>query len=180
MWMKMTKASSRTALRDLEELIAAGVIEQEETGGRSTSYRLMKRIVEGELKVAPAGRRMKTAGIREMRPHEISAGESNRGGAPEAFDYPKPTSRRYEKHIQTISGSAWAGPPIELLDRSDAYDVATLSLTRRTRDSKSRLARRAAARLYNATIVKKTSNVAIAPISNAGHWGTTVSWITIA
>src|SRR5216683_7270526 len=47
-WMKITKASSRTALRDIEELIAAGVIEQEEAGGRSTSYRLMKRIVEGE------------------------------------------------------------------------------------------------------------------------------------
>ena len=39
-WMKMTKASSRTALRDIEELIAVGVIEQEEAGGRSTSYRL--------------------------------------------------------------------------------------------------------------------------------------------
>jgi len=39
-WMKITKASSRTALRDIEELIAAGVIEQEEAGGRSTSYRL--------------------------------------------------------------------------------------------------------------------------------------------
>jgi Fic family protein len=47
-WMKMTKASSRTALRDIEELIAARVIEQEEAGGRSTSYRLMRRIVEGE------------------------------------------------------------------------------------------------------------------------------------
>ena len=44
-WMKMTKASSRTALRDIEELIALGVIEQEEAGGRSTSYRL-KKIVE--------------------------------------------------------------------------------------------------------------------------------------
>jgi Fic family protein len=44
-WMKITKASSRTALRDIEELIAAGVIEQEEAGGRSTSYRL-NRIVE--------------------------------------------------------------------------------------------------------------------------------------
>jgi Fic family protein len=43
-WMKMTKVSSRTALRDIEELIAMGVIEQEEAGGRSTSYRL--RIVE--------------------------------------------------------------------------------------------------------------------------------------
>jgi Fic family protein len=44
-WMKITKASSRTALRDIEELIAMGVIEQEEAGGRSTSYRL-NRIVE--------------------------------------------------------------------------------------------------------------------------------------
>jgi Fic family protein len=44
-WMKITKASSRTALRDIEELIALGVIEQEEAGGRSTSYRL-KKIVE--------------------------------------------------------------------------------------------------------------------------------------
>lgn len=41
-WMKMTKASSRTALRDIEELIALGIIEQEEAGGRSTSYRLHK------------------------------------------------------------------------------------------------------------------------------------------
>lgn len=44
-WMKITKTSSRTALRDIEELIAIGVIEQEEAGGRSTSYRLNK-IVE--------------------------------------------------------------------------------------------------------------------------------------
>jgi len=41
-WMKITKASSRTALRDIEELIAAGVMEQEEAGGRSTSYRLKR------------------------------------------------------------------------------------------------------------------------------------------
>jgi Fic family protein len=41
-WMKTTKTSSRTALRDIEELIAIGVIEQEEAGGRSTSYRLNK------------------------------------------------------------------------------------------------------------------------------------------
>lgn len=39
-WMKLTKASSRTALRDIEELIDLGVMEQEEAGGRSTSYRL--------------------------------------------------------------------------------------------------------------------------------------------
>ena len=47
-WMKMTKASSRTALRDIEELIAFGIIEQEEAGGRSTSYRL-KKIVEQKV-----------------------------------------------------------------------------------------------------------------------------------
>jgi Fic family protein len=41
-WMKLTKASSRTALRDIDELIAIGVIEQEEAGGRSTSYRLTR------------------------------------------------------------------------------------------------------------------------------------------
>jgi Fic family protein len=41
-WMKITKASSRTALRDIEEMIGAGVIEQQEAGGRSTSYRLKR------------------------------------------------------------------------------------------------------------------------------------------
>ncbi len=41
-WMKLTKASSRTALRDINELIELGILEQEEAGGRSTSYRLMK------------------------------------------------------------------------------------------------------------------------------------------
>ena len=43
-WMKMTKASSRTALRDIGELIGMGIMEQEEGGGRSTSYRLKKLI----------------------------------------------------------------------------------------------------------------------------------------
>ncbi len=41
-WMTMTKTSSSTALRDIEQLIELGVIEQEEAGGRSTSYRLKK------------------------------------------------------------------------------------------------------------------------------------------
>ena len=48
-WMNITKASSRTALRDIEELIATGIMEREEAGGRSTSYRLIivaKRIAE--------------------------------------------------------------------------------------------------------------------------------------
>jgi Fic family protein len=51
-WMKMTKASSRTALRDIEELIAIGVIEQEEAGGRSTSYRLKRSVEENGEKPA--------------------------------------------------------------------------------------------------------------------------------
>ena len=45
-WMKLTKASSRTALRDIEDLIDLGVLEQEEAGGRSTSYRLKKLVRE--------------------------------------------------------------------------------------------------------------------------------------
>jgi Fic family protein len=48
-WTKITKASSRTALRDIEELIAIGVIEQEEAGGRTTSYGL-NRIFEDKIK----------------------------------------------------------------------------------------------------------------------------------
>jgi Fic family protein len=39
-WAKMTKSSPRTALRDIHELIAAGILVQNEEGGRSTSYRL--------------------------------------------------------------------------------------------------------------------------------------------
>jgi Fic family protein len=39
-WMRLTKASSRTALRDIDELIELGILEQEEAGGRSTSYKL--------------------------------------------------------------------------------------------------------------------------------------------
>jgi Fic family protein len=42
-WMRLTKASSRTALRDIDELIELGILEQEEAGGRSTSYRLRYR-----------------------------------------------------------------------------------------------------------------------------------------
>ncbi|MGB9430659.1 MAG: Fic family protein [Candidatus Acidiferrum sp.] len=41
-WMKLTKASSRTALRDIDELIGLGILEQTEAGGRSTAYRLAR------------------------------------------------------------------------------------------------------------------------------------------
>src|SRR5208283_3098386 len=54
-WMKMTKASSRTALRDIEELIHLGVIEQEEAGGRSTAYRLKRIVKEKNGKPQKAG-----------------------------------------------------------------------------------------------------------------------------
>ncbi len=54
-WMKITKTSSRTALRDIEELIAMGVIEQEEAGGRSTSYRLNRVVEERTGKPKEAG-----------------------------------------------------------------------------------------------------------------------------
>ena len=54
-WMKMTKTSSRTALRDIEELIAMGIIEQEEAGGRSTSYRLSRTVQEKTGKLKDAG-----------------------------------------------------------------------------------------------------------------------------
>jgi Fic family protein len=40
-WAKMTKSSPRTALRDIQEMIGLGILEQEEGGGRSTSYRLV-------------------------------------------------------------------------------------------------------------------------------------------
>jgi hypothetical protein len=38
--MKLTKVSSRTALRDIEDLIDLGVLEQEEAGGRRNCRRL--------------------------------------------------------------------------------------------------------------------------------------------
>ena len=39
-WATMTKTSTDTALRDIQDLVKKGVLEQEESGGRSTSYRL--------------------------------------------------------------------------------------------------------------------------------------------
>ncbi len=38
--LSVVDVAPRAAFRDIEELIAAGVIEQEEAGGRSTFYRL--------------------------------------------------------------------------------------------------------------------------------------------
>lgn len=39
-WAKIAKCSSDTALRDIQDLIEKGVLEKDEGGGRSTSYRL--------------------------------------------------------------------------------------------------------------------------------------------
>jgi Fic family protein len=43
-WAKITKCSQDTALSDIRSLIDAGVLEQEEAGGRSTSYKLREGI----------------------------------------------------------------------------------------------------------------------------------------
>jgi Fic family protein len=40
-WVKITKSSQDTALRDIKELIGHGVLKQEESGGRSTNYELV-------------------------------------------------------------------------------------------------------------------------------------------
>jgi Fic family protein len=40
-WAKLTKSSHDTALRDIQDLIAKGILKQEEGGGRSTSYCLV-------------------------------------------------------------------------------------------------------------------------------------------
>ncbi len=41
-WAKITKVSSDTALRDIQNLLEQGVLEKEDSGGRSTSYRLVQ------------------------------------------------------------------------------------------------------------------------------------------
>ncbi|MDR1954837.1 MAG: Fic family protein [Candidatus Methanoplasma sp.] len=40
-WAKITKTSSDTALRDIKDLVAKGILRQEEAGGRSVSYVLI-------------------------------------------------------------------------------------------------------------------------------------------
>ncbi len=40
-WAKMTKCSTDTALRDIKDLIAKGILKQEKAGGRSTNYELI-------------------------------------------------------------------------------------------------------------------------------------------
>lgn len=42
-WAKITKCSADTALRDIKDLIAKGILKQEASGGRSTHYELIDR-----------------------------------------------------------------------------------------------------------------------------------------
>ncbi|MDR0350905.1 MAG: Fic family protein [Coriobacteriales bacterium] len=42
-WRRITKTSQDTALRDIQDLIAKGVLERESSQGRSTSYRIAER-----------------------------------------------------------------------------------------------------------------------------------------
>ena len=44
-WAKITKASQATALRDITDLIAKGILISAEDGGRSTNYRLNPRLM---------------------------------------------------------------------------------------------------------------------------------------
>ena len=41
-WAKIAKTSKDTALRDIQDLVAKGILEKEPHGGRSTSYRLVE------------------------------------------------------------------------------------------------------------------------------------------
>jgi Fic family protein len=41
-WAKLAGCSSDTALRDLQDLVARGVLERDGAGGRSTGYRLVR------------------------------------------------------------------------------------------------------------------------------------------
>ena len=40
-WAKITKCSSDTALRDIQDLIVKGILKKEDLGGRSTNYELV-------------------------------------------------------------------------------------------------------------------------------------------
>jgi len=42
-WAKITKISTDTALRDIKDLIEKGILQQEEEGGRSANYTLVKK-----------------------------------------------------------------------------------------------------------------------------------------
>ena len=41
-WAKMTKTSTTTALRDIQDLVDKGILRRTEEGGRSTNYELLE------------------------------------------------------------------------------------------------------------------------------------------
>jgi Fic family protein len=41
-WAKITKSSQDTALRDIDDLVAKGILAKDAAGGRSTSYSLVE------------------------------------------------------------------------------------------------------------------------------------------
>ncbi|MGT2440887.1 Fic family protein [Bradyrhizobium betae] len=45
-WAKLTKTSQDTALRDIEDLVAKGILAKDAAGGRSTSYSLVETVAE--------------------------------------------------------------------------------------------------------------------------------------
>ena len=49
-YAKIAKCSTDTALRDIQELKARGILIQNPGGGRSTSYRLLNTLPEKEAK----------------------------------------------------------------------------------------------------------------------------------
>jgi Fic family protein len=44
-WAKLAKVSHDTALRDIQDLIRKGILKQEESGGRSTAYTLIRELM---------------------------------------------------------------------------------------------------------------------------------------
>ena len=47
-WAKITKCSTDTALRDIKDLVEKGILRQDEAGGRSTNYILVKNTKNAE------------------------------------------------------------------------------------------------------------------------------------
>ena len=45
-WAKITKCSSDTALRDMQDLMSKGILKKEDSGGRSTNYELVFSIIK--------------------------------------------------------------------------------------------------------------------------------------
>ena len=49
-WAKITKTSTATALRDIQDLVEKGILRRAEAGGRSTNYELIERLFKFIMK----------------------------------------------------------------------------------------------------------------------------------